>query len=48
MSFILNHFFKTLSLLLHVSIAYRLSSSGSCDEAVRVIELWRGSICVEG
>ena len=25
----LNHFFKTLSLLLHVSIAYRLSSSGS-------------------
>ena len=29
MSFILNHFFKTLSLLLHVSIAYRLSSSGS-------------------
>ena len=24
----LNHFFKTLSLLLHVSIAYRLSSSG--------------------
>ena len=29
MSFSLNHFFKTLSLLLHVSIAYRLSSSGS-------------------
>ena len=29
MSFILNHFFKTLSLLLHVSIAYRLSLSGS-------------------
>ena len=29
MSFILNHFFKTLSLLLHVSIAYRLSSSRS-------------------
>ena len=29
MSFILNHFLKTLSLLLHVSIAYRLSSSGS-------------------
>ena len=29
MSFILNRFFKTLSLLLHVSIAYRLSSSGS-------------------
>ena len=29
MSFVLNHFFKTLSLLLHVSIAYRLSSSGS-------------------
>ena len=29
MSFILNHFFKTLSLLLHVSLAYRLSSSGS-------------------
>ena len=29
MSFILNHFFKTLSLLLHVSIAYRLSSPGS-------------------
>ena len=29
MSFILNHFFKTLFLLLHVSIAYRLSSSGS-------------------
>ena len=29
MSFILNYFFKTLSLLLHVSIAYRLSSSGS-------------------
>ena len=28
-SFILNHFFRTLSLLLHVSIAYRLSSSGS-------------------
>ena len=26
---LLNHFFKTLSLLLHVSIAYRLSSSGS-------------------
>ena len=25
----LNHFFKTLSLLLHISIAYRLSSSGS-------------------
>ena len=25
----LNHFFKTLSLLLHVSIAYCLSSSGS-------------------
>ena len=25
----LNNFFKTLSLLLHVSIAYRLSSSGS-------------------
>ena len=25
----LNHFFKTLSLLLHVSIAYHLSSSGS-------------------
>ena len=29
MSFILNHFFKTLFLLLRVSIAYRLSSSGS-------------------
>ena len=29
MSFILNHFFKTLSLLLKVSISYRLSSSGS-------------------
>jgi len=29
MSFILNHYFKTLSLLLHVSMAYRLSSSGS-------------------
>ena len=29
MSSILNYFFKTLSLLLHVSIAYRLSSSGS-------------------
>jgi len=29
MSFILNHFFKTLALLLHVPIAYRLSSSGS-------------------
>ena len=29
MSFILNHFFKTLFLLLHVSIAYRISSSGS-------------------
>ena len=29
MSFILNHFFKTLSLLLHVSIAYHLSSSRS-------------------
>ena len=28
MSFILNHFFKTLFLLLHVSIAYHLSSSG--------------------
>jgi len=28
MSFILNRFFKTLSLLLHVSIAHRLSSSG--------------------
>ena len=25
----LNHFFKTLSLLLHVSIAYCLSSSGN-------------------
>ena len=25
----LNHFFKTLSLLLHISIAYRFSSSGS-------------------
>ena len=29
MSFILNHFLKHFSLLLHVSIAYRLSSSGS-------------------
>jgi len=29
MSFILNHILKTLSLLLHISIAYRLSSSGS-------------------
>ena len=29
MSFILKSLFKTLSLLLHVSIAYRLSSSGS-------------------
>jgi len=29
MSFILNHFFKTLLLLLHVSIAYRSSLSGS-------------------
>ena len=29
MSFIFKSLFKTLSLLLHVSIAYRLSSSGS-------------------
>ena len=29
MSFVLNHIFKTLSLLVHVSIAYRLSSSGN-------------------
>ena len=29
MSFILNHFLKHFSLLLHVSITYRLSSSGS-------------------
>jgi len=35
MSFILNHFFKHFSLLLHVSIAYRLSSSGSTYSTYR-------------
>ena len=35
MSFILNYFFKILSLLLHVSIAYRLSSSGSTYSSLR-------------
>jgi len=37
MLFILNHFFKTLFLLLHVSIAYRLSSSGSREQAVHLL-----------
>jgi len=44
MLFILNHFFKTLFMLLHVSMAYRLPSSGSTyDDKLYAIETCRSS-----